>query len=49
MFRSLGRHGAKAGAFYTVDKRPTVVGSGDDVSGARPGVRVKLVVLVTLP
>jgi len=36
-------------AFYSSDRQPVVVVSGDDVLAARPGEPVKFVVLVVLP
>ena len=49
MSHSWGKHGAKVVAFYTADMLPAEADSGGDVNAARPGGRVKLVVLVVLP
>ena len=49
MCHSLGRHGAKGGAFCTVDRPPIVVNPGAGATVARPGEHVMFVALVVLP
>ena len=47
--RNSGKHGVKAGDFYTADTQPVAAMSAPGVLDVYPGAHAKFVVLVMLP